>query len=73
MLKLTIYEIFTFFTFVRDKIIISQYVKGWLRLFVDYVDCRVKGQLQKLHYLSEFLRLGEILNFFQQRMSRRFI
>ena len=47
--------------------------KGWLRLFLDYVDCRVKGQLQKLHYLSEFLRLREILNFFQQRMSRRFI
>ena len=47
-------------------------IKGWLRLFVDYVDCRVKGQLQKLHYLSEFLRLREILNFFQQRMSRRF-
>ena len=48
-------------------------VKGWLRLFPDYVNCRVKGQLQKLHYLSEFWRLREILNFFQQKMLRRFI
>jgi len=48
-------------------------LKGWLRLFLDYVDCWVKGQLQKLHYLSEFLRLREILNFFGKRMSRRFI
>ena len=49
------------------------YFKGWLRLFVDYVNSREKGQLQKSHYLSEFLRLREILNFFQQRISRRFI
>ena len=47
--------------------------KGWLRLFLDYVDLWIKGQLQKLHYLSEFLRLREILIFFQQRISRRFI
>ena len=49
------------------------YFKGWLRLFVDYVNSREKGQLQKSHYLSEFLRLREILNFFQQRISRMFI
>ena len=29
--------------------------------------------LQKCHYLSEFLILREILNFFQKRISRRFI
>ena len=49
------------------------FFKGWLRLFVDYVDCVQKGQLRKLHYLSEFLRVREILNFFGKKMSRRFI
>ena len=28
-----------------------------LRLFADYFDCWGKGQLQKLHYLSEYLIL----------------
>ena len=42
------------------------------RLFADYVDCREKVQLQKLHYLSEFLRLREILNFFQKKISMQF-
>ena len=57
------------FNFAKNMVLF----KGWLHLFVDYVDSRVKGQLQKLHYLSEFLRLRKNLNFFQQRMSRRFI
>ena len=48
-------------------------LKGWLRLFLRHVSWRMKMHLQKCHYLSEFLILREILNFFQKRISRRFI
>ena len=47
-------------------------IKGRRRLFLDYVNSWTISQLQKLHYLSEFLRLSEILNFFVERSSSRF-
>ena len=51
----------------------NNFFKGWLRLFLRHVSWRMKMHLQKCHYLSEFLILREILNFFQKRISRRFI